>query len=201
MRGKRTVGLRVVVLVVIGIVPVRSLLAHCDTRNGPVVQDAKAALQKKDLTPVLKWIKVENEAEVRGVFEKTLAVRDQGAAAQELADEYFFETVVRLHRAGEGAPYTGLKNEPAEPIVTLADAALATGSVEHMGGELAGALRSALRERFEKVVEARKSQEKSVEAGRSFVEAYVSYMHYVEGIHAAISSAGSHHGEASHQGP
>ena len=46
------------------------------------------------------------------------------------------------------------------------------------------------------VVEAKKKKDKSVEAGREFVEAYVIYMHYVEGIHAAIMSAGAHHAEA-----
>jgi hypothetical protein len=42
-------------------------------------------------------------------FTKTLAVRKQSKEAKELADMYFFETLVRIHCAGEGAPYTGLK--------------------------------------------------------------------------------------------
>jgi hypothetical protein len=29
--------------------------AHCDTLDGPVVMTAKAALEKGDVTPVLKW--------------------------------------------------------------------------------------------------------------------------------------------------
>src|SRR5512138_2915043 len=92
----------------------RPAAAHCDTMGGPVIADAKVALAKGDLTPVLKWVKPENEPEVRTAFTQTLKVRAQGPEARELADRYFFETLVRIHRAGEGAPYTGLKAEAVE---------------------------------------------------------------------------------------
>jgi hypothetical protein len=87
----------------------KDVLAHCDTLDGPVVQTARTALEKGDITPLLKWVRVEDEKEIKDAFEKTLAVRRKGAEAKELADMYFFETLVRIHRAGEGAPYTGLK--------------------------------------------------------------------------------------------
>lgn len=29
--------------------------------------------------------------------------------AQEVADDWFFENTIRIHRAGEGAAYTGMK--------------------------------------------------------------------------------------------
>lgn len=74
--------------------------AHCDTLDGPVVATAKAALEKGDITPVLKWIRKEDEKEIVELFNKTLAVRKQGREAKELADMYFFETLVRVHRAG-----------------------------------------------------------------------------------------------------
>ena len=48
---------------------------HCDTMDGPVVKTAQAALSKGDVTPVLKWVKPEQEADVREAFKKTLAVR------------------------------------------------------------------------------------------------------------------------------
>ena len=85
------------------------VFAHCDTLDGPVVKTARAALEKGDVTPILKWVKKENEAEIRDLFKKTLSVRSKGKEAQELADMYFLETLVRVHRAGEGEPYTGLK--------------------------------------------------------------------------------------------
>jgi hypothetical protein len=88
---------------------------HCDTTSGPLIPEAKAALDKGDVTPVPKWIKKDNEAEVKAAFAKAAAVRAKGPEAKELADQYFLETLVRLHRAGEGAPYTGIKDEPVEP--------------------------------------------------------------------------------------
>ncbi|MDD4342731.1 MAG: DUF6448 family protein, partial [Kiritimatiellae bacterium] len=102
---------------------------------------------------------------------------------------------------GEGAPYTGIKDEPVEPIVAMADKALADGSADEMIKTISGHMAAAIREKFTKVVEAKKNKDKSVEAGREFVEAYVVYMHYVEGIHTAIMSAGAHHAEGGEGAP
>src|SRR5512138_1337139 len=107
-------------------------LAHCDTVKGPIIPEAQAALNSGDVTPVLKWVKKDNEAEIRAAFAKAVAVRAKGPEARELADQYFLETLIRLHRAGEGAPYSGIKDEPVAPIVALADKALADGSADEM---------------------------------------------------------------------
>jgi len=169
--------------------------AHCDTTSGPIIPEAKAALEKGDVSPILKWIKTDSEAEIKAAFKRAVAVRSKGTEAKELADQYFLETLVRLHRAGEGAPYAGIKDEPAEPIVALADKALAEGSVDDMIKKISGHMAGAVKEKFNKALEAGKNKDKSVEAGREFVEAYVTYMHYVEGLHTAILSAGGHHRE------
>lgn len=171
--------------------------AHCDTLAGPVVQDAKLALEKGDVTPTLKWVGKSGEAEVKAAFKKTLAVRGKGADVQELADRYFFETLVRLHRAGEGAPYTGLKDEPVEPSVALAEKALADDSADGLNKELSAKLTKELQAKHAAVVKAQKGKDKSVKAGRKYVEAYVEYMHYVEGLHSAIRAEG-HHAGAEH---
>src|SRR5512142_849988 len=76
--------------------------AHCDTMDGPVVNTARMALEKGDVTSVLKWVRKEDEGEIKVQFQKTLAARKQGKEAKELADKYFFETLIRIHRAGEG---------------------------------------------------------------------------------------------------
>jgi len=166
--------------------------AHCDTAAGPVIPEAKAALEAGDVTPVLKWIKPDNEAEIRAAFAKTVAVRGQSPEAQELADHYFLETLVRLHRAGEGAPYTGIKDEPVKPIVALADQALADGSADALIQKMSGHLAQAVGEKFQRAIEAQAHKDDSVEAGREFVEAYVVYVHYVEGVRDAIMAAGGH---------
>lgn len=175
-----------------GLLAAGSARAHCDTTGGPVIPEAKAALEKDDVTPILKWIKKDNEAEIKTAFAKAVTVRAKGPEAKELADRYFLETLVRLHRAGEGAPYTGIKDEPVEPIVAMADKALADGSADEMIGKMSGHMAKAIKEKFNKALEARKNKDKSVEAGREFVEDYVVYMHYIEGIHTAIMSAGGH---------
>lgn len=169
------------------------LRAHCDTLDGPVVMDAKLALEKGDVAPVLKWVKPSAEAEIREAFRLTLLVRAKGPQAQELADRYFFETIVRVHREGEGAPYTGLK--PAgtvAPGIALADKALESGSLQDLQKTLSEHMTEGLKERFAKAVEAKRHAGESVEKGREFVEAYVMFIHYAEGLVEAIHGAGAH---------
>ncbi len=51
--------------------------AHCDTMSGPVIQDAQLALQRGDVTPVLKWVKLADEAQIREAFSgRPPSVRD-----------------------------------------------------------------------------------------------------------------------------
>jgi len=170
------------------------VFAHCDTLDGPVVKTARAALEKGDVTPILKWVKKENEAEIRDLFKKTLSVRGKGKDAQELADMYFLETLVRLHRAGEGEPYTGLKLAGVvDPAVVEADKALESGSVENLVKLIAEVASKGIRERFNKAKEARKHADHSVEAGREFVEAYVQFTHYVERLHLDSTVQAEHH--------
>ena len=204
MNRKSTVSSLIAVLISITL-GATSASAHCDTMNGPVVTAAKLALQKGDVTPVLKWVKPEAEPEIRAAFQQTLAVRKAGPQARELADRYFFETLVRIHRAGEGAPYTGLKpaTTPVEPAVQAADKALdGTGSIDAVVNLVAGDITSGIRRRWERAEEARKHANDSVEAGRRYVEAYVEYVHYVENLHVAASAAHSEHaGEATQAAP
>ena len=161
------------------------VLAHCDTMDGPVVRDAQLALASRDARVVLKWVKPEKASEVSEVFQHTLAVRELGPEARALADRYFFETLVRIHREGEGAPYTGLKLAGVEigPAIAASDKALETGSVEALVRMVAAESEFGIRERFASVVEARKHRDESVERGRDYVAAYVRFMHYAERLH------------------
>lgn len=171
-------------------------LAHCDALDGPVIVDARAALAKGDVTPLLKWVAADDEAEIRTAFAQTQQVRRFDPTAQELADRYFFETLVRVHRASEGAPYTGLK--PAgtvAPVVAMSDRALEQGEVDSMAKKIASHVEAGIRERFSHALETRKHADDSVAAGREAVAAYVTYVHYVEGIAQAVHAA-PHHGKA-----
>ena len=174
----------------------QSAYAHCDTLDGPVVKTARVALDKGDITPLLKWVRPSDEKEIRDAFEMTLAVRAKGGKARELADMYFFENLVRIHRAGEGAPYTGLKPGAAiDPAVALADKALEDGSIDKLVNVLTNAMAKGIRERFQHANETQKHANESVEAGRKFVESYVIFTHYVEGLHGLIKGGAAHHGE------
>lgn len=172
--------------------------AHCDTMNGPVVAAARIALEKGDVTPTLKWVKPEAEAEIRAAFAKALAVRAAGPQARELADLYFFETLVRVHRAGEGEPYTGLKpaGTPVGPAVEGADQALDKGSVDALVALVTSHIGAGMRERFAHASAAKQHADASVEQGRAFVAAYVAFVHYVESVHLAAGGAHAHHDEA-----
>jgi hypothetical protein len=169
--------------------------AHCDTLDGPVVESARQAMATGDIIPLLKWVSTDDEQLIRTAFQNTMEVRKLGGQAQELADMYFFETLVRIHRAGEGASYTGLKpGTEVDPAIALADKALENGSVDKLVGVLTDATAKGIRERFRRALETRKHADKSVTAGREFVEAYVIFTHYVEELHASIKGGTEHLG-------
>jgi hypothetical protein len=172
--------------------------AHCDTLDGPVVAAAREALDQNNPNLVLIWVKKENEPELKAAFEKALSVRKLNPSAKDMADMYFFETLVRVHRAGEGAPYVGLKPAGTDlgPAIPAADKAITTGDVQPVAKLLTETLQAGLKEQFARV-EAHKNYDKNdVAAGREYVEAYVSYVHYVEGLYdAAKADAHGHYEE------
>lgn len=169
--------------------------AHCDGLDGPVVKAAEKALELRDASYALIWVQPEGEAEVRAAFEQALAVRGLTPQARALADRHFFETLVRVHRAGEGAPFTGLKpaGVDAGPAIPAADRALAEGSMKSLSGLLTEELSAGLHRHFDEVAAARTYDPRDLSAGRRFVKAYVEYIHYVERLHEAISSAAGGH--------
>ena len=163
--------------------------AHCDQVDGPVVTAARQALETSNLDPVLIWLPAESEAEVRSAFEQAQQVRGMGPSARELADRHFFETVVRLHRAGEGAPYTGLKPADTDlsPAITRTDQALEQGKVTPLMDLLTKAVRSNVREEFETVLAKKDFDPSDVTAGRAYVEDYVQFVHYAKRLYDAAA--------------
>ncbi len=180
------------------IIAAPAAFAHCDWIKGPVVADARAALATGDVAPALKWVTAADEPEIRRAFARTLAARAGGEDARDVADQWFFETLVRVHRASEGEPFTGLKGVNYEPEagIEMADHALETNSVADVEKALTAAMKSELQKRFAAAIEAKKHAGESVAAGRRFVHAYAEFIHYVEGVHrsaAAQAPAAEHH--------
>lgn len=172
--------------VLLSLFVVAPVFAHCDWTRGPVVLDAQSALEKGDLAPVLKWIPAESEKEVRDAFARTLSVRKAGGEAQELADRWFFETVVRLHRQSEGAPFNGLRGDEytPDPAIVLAEKALEQGSLEAVQKSVG----AELKKRFEEAMHAKEHAAHNANAGRHYVHAYAEFVHYVLRAHQATGT-------------
>ena len=170
--------------------------AHCDSYDGPVIKDAEKALEANNVNLVLKWVSKEQEKEITPLFQKTYELRDGDKEVYEIVKKHFFETLVRLHRETEGAPYTGLKSAgTTKQIIKMTDNALDENSVDDFLQKLNNHIDNVVREKFNKVSELNKVKDNSVEKGREFVAAYVDYTHTVEAIHDIIE-----HGTSSHEG-
>ena len=171
------------------------VFAHCDGLDGPVVKAAQAALDTREVARVLIWVSKEDEPEMRAAFDRALTVRAIGPQAKELADQFFFETVVRLHRVREGASYTGLKPAGRDlgPAIPAADKALAERSPEPVLDVLAGLMEHELRARYEDAARAADFRTGDVTAGREYVRAYVAFVQYVERLYEAIGTPAHGH--------
>jgi hypothetical protein len=174
-----------VVLLVSSLFFVENVLAHCDTMAGPVVKAAQEALRTQNVNLVLIWVHKNDEAEVKEKFRQTLAVRKLNGQARELADNYFFETVVRLHRVGENESYTGLKPLGTDlgPVIPVADKSLAAGSVDELLKLFPATDRADIQARFQEALRRRSFRADDVEAGRAYVKSYIGFMHYVEELY------------------
>lgn len=170
--------------------------AHCDGVDGPVIKAARQALDTGDVNRVLIWVKPAEEAGLRDAFRKAREVRQLGATAKELADHSFYETLVRVHRAGEGEPYTGLKPAGRDlgPALPLADKAIESGSVKPVLNLLGNTVHHGVEQRYKELMARRSFKPDDVAAGQRYVEAYVEYIHAVEKIHQAAAGDGHTHG-------
>ncbi len=169
--------------------------AHCDSYDGPVIKEAAKALETNNVNLVLKWITEEQEQEIIPLFNKTYGLKNGDKEIYAIVEKHFFETLVRLHRETEGAPYTGLK--PAgttKPIIQMTDKALQEGKVDDFLVKLNSHIANGIREKYQKVAELKKVKDNSKEQGRAYVEAYVDYTHTVEAIHDIMEHGGGHAG-------
>lgn len=178
-------------------------IGHCDALDGPVVTSARRALDSGNVNLVLPWVREQDEAQVREAFEHARAARMLGAAARDLADMHFFETLVRVHRASEGEPYTGLKSARRDlgPAILAAGKALEDGSIDRVVALIGEAVRKGVHQHFHRAMGHKAFAPDDVRAGREYVEAYVPYVHYVERPWqdaAALQPAQHRHSGAEH---
>ncbi|HEU0029187.1 MAG TPA: DUF6448 family protein [Kofleriaceae bacterium] len=170
--------------------------------DGPVVKAGQKALETNDLDAALIWIKPEAEAELRAVFKQAVSVRKLGSDARALADRMFLETLVRLHRAGEGEPYTGLKPAGTDlgAAIPAADRAIQSGSPREVSQLLVATVQRGVDQKFRRVMATRKFKPHDVAAGREYVESYVTFLHFVERVFDdATATAHGHEAEAARE--
>lgn len=167
--------------------------AHCDSYDGPVIKDAVKAIETNNVNLVFKWITQEQEAEIKNLFDKTYSLKKGDKEIYSIVEKHFLETLVRLHRETEGAPYTGLK--PAgttKQIIVLSDNAIENKDIDDLLGKLNNHIGTVIKEKYHKVETLNKVKNNSVEEGRAYVEAYVDYTHSLEAVHDILANGSGH---------
>lgn len=174
---------------------------HCDSLDGPVVAAARKALDMKDVTLVLPYVHAPGEDEVKRAFAKVLPLHTDGNGGREVADLYFFETVVRVHREGEHAPYTGLKPAGLDvgPAIPLAEKALETGTADDLVRLLRDAIGREAAQRLAHAVHLKATAARSVDAAREHVEAMLGFEVWSNKVYQAIVGP-AHASDEHHEG-
>lgn len=178
----KSMGAIVAAATIIVMMPI-SASAHCDTMDGPTVADGFKAMENNNVNYVLKWIQPEYEDEITDKFNLSMKVKDLSPEAKEIAEQYFFGELVRIHRAGEDAPFDGLKpyGTPADEKVLAADESLVVGDLSPLEGLIEEEKMPELEERFEKVMSLKDYDVNNVKSGRKYIEAYVKFFKFAEG--------------------
>ena len=168
---------------------------HCDALDGPVVSAARTALASGEVEVILPFVPAEAEGELRRAFEETMAVRAHGAELAEFADRWFFENVVRMHRAGERAPYTGLKPAGLSvgPVIPIAERALENGSADELVAVLHDIISEQVKLRLDHAMELEGRAGAGVPEAREYVEAMLGLQVWSHKLYlAALASAHAH---------
>ena len=157
--------------------------AHCDTMDGPLIADARKAMGQNNVNYVLKWVSAANESEIRVAFNLVMKVKGLSPEAKELSEKYFFDTLVRIHRAGEGMPFTGVKpsGTPIDEKVLAADKSIEIGNLSPLKDKVSKDDIPELKKLFDKVMSLKNFDVNNVEAGREYIEAYVQFFKFAEG--------------------
>ncbi len=177
----------------------QSAQAHCDSLDGPVAMAAQKALDTGNVNLAIPYAPAAAEPEIKAAFAQSLKVRGLGSDARALADRAFIETTVRLHRAGEGAPYTGLKPAGIDhgPAIPAAERAVDTGTLAPAKELLVEELEHGLHARFAAVEKTRNASKEpvaasDVPAARARVSAELGFVTFVESLRQAIHGGGAH---------
>lgn len=181
-------------LMVFGLVSVRPAYGHCDKLDGPVAIAAREALDTGEFNVIRIWVGEDQEAELQDAFHQAREVRDLSSDAQQLADRYFIETAVRLHRAAEGMPFTGVKpaGTPNPEDIRAGDQAIQSGEIDPVLELLQNQLSENVKKWYRQAMDAKQAKDQNIQAGREWVDAYVQYIVYVHQLSQRIQSPPAH---------
>ena len=188
-------NLKIFIIALFVIVSFNTILnAHCDSVEGPVIKAAQKSLETGNINYVLIWVPEKDEPEVNRLFNRVLQNRSLNSDVNILLTNYFFETVVRLHRMGEGVGYTGIKDATfkPEPGISEADDAIAHGSLKQISSLLLEEEHAELEKYFSEVLQKQNYSTDDLQAGRDYVKSYVHFIHYVEELFADSKNKSTH---------
>jgi len=170
---------------------------HCDSFDGPVVRAAAQSLETADVNLILPFVPKTAEPELVDAFEKVRRARQASADVRDVADRFFYETAVRLHRSGEGAPYTGLKPAGLDvgPVIPVAERAIDSGAVDELTDLLCDMLREQIGARFQRVMRLKGAAGQSVDRAREYVSAMLGLQVYAHGLYRSLKAT-PHEGDS-----
>jgi len=168
--------------------------------DGPVVTAGRKALEAGDVKLALAFVPREGEAEVIAAFDRARLVRVEAPAAKEVGDLHFFETLVRVHRAGEGAPYTGLKPAGLDvgPVIPLAERAIETGSATELSSLLCQVVTHEVEHRLARVFDLGAHADEDLDANRAYVEAMLGLQVWAHSLYLAAKAHPHEHDHSGH---
>jgi len=184
--------LKFILLIVFCTVTTLQANAHCDSYDGPVIKEAIKALQTNNVNLVYKWIDKSHEVEITSLFNKTYSLRNGDKEIYTIVEKHFLETLVRLHRETENAPFTGIKPAGQIPkIVQMSDNTVENGDIDDLLNKLDNHINSVVKEKFVLMQKLAKEKDTTPEKGREYVRAYVDFTHTVLGLHTIIDNTPS----------
>jgi hypothetical protein len=155
---------------------------YIDSMDGPVVKAAETALDMENVKYVLPYVSPDDEGVLKDAFDKTLLVRELSGDAAELADYWFFETVVRLNRKEEEKSYTGLKAAGSDwgPIIPKLDKAIETENINELLNFLLNLIREDIKSRFDDLLSKKDYDINDVDDARDYLNSRAEFIDYTK---------------------
>ena len=158
--------------------------------DGPIVTAAELALEMENVNYVLPFVKKEFETELKEAFDNAVIVRELSGEAAEVADQWFFETAVRLHMLGVGKPFTGIKHSGLnqEHIILKANKAIENRDKTDLETLLLNSLMEAIETRYEITISKEDYDVNDVDAAREYMNSKMDFVEFSNELLKLIKS-------------